>query len=227
MESEFWHERWQTGSTRFDQTEVHLLLAEHWLSQVGAGAVFVPLCGRTIDMEWLAAQGHRVVGNELSPIAVADFFEHRDLMPDVRTEGTLVVHTATDYELWCGDLFDMPTAALDGVTAVYDRASLVAMPPEMRRRYVDHMIAIVPTDALIFLISFEYDQVEMDGPPFSVERDEVTDLYADAFTPEVVVAADVLERNPDLRARGLTRLTETLTVLRRCVRPLDPATHLT
>ncbi len=217
MDPEFWHERWNTGSTRFDQAQVHPLLAEHWQRQVGsgAGAVFVPLCGRTIDMEWLAAHGHRVVGNELSPIAVADFFDRRHLTPDERAEGALVVHSAVDYELWCGDFFDMPPTALDGVTAVYDRASLVAMPPEMRRRYADRMCEVVPDDAPVFLISFEYDQAEMDGPPFSVLSDEITDLYAGAFTAEVVVAVDVLERNPDLRARGLSHLTETLTMLRR------------
>ena len=215
MDAEFWHERWNSGSTRFDQPDVHPMLAEHWRSQVGgAGAVFVPLCGRSIDMEWLAGQGHRVVGNELSPIAVADFFERRDLTPDIRTDGALTVHTAADYELWCGDFFEMPPSALDGVTAVYDRASLVAMPPEMRPRYADHLRAVVPSGAPLFLISFEYDQAEMDGPPFSVMGDEIADLYDGAFTPEVVVTVDVLERNPDLRARGLSRLTETLTVLR-------------
>ena len=217
MDADFWHERWNTGSTRFDQARVHPLLIEQWQRQIGAGAgeVFVPLCGRSIDMEWLADQGHRVIGNELSPIAVADFFERRHLTPDVRTEGTLVVHAAAGYELWCGDFFDMPPTALGAVAAVYDRASLVAMPPEMRQRYADHMGAIVPAGAPIFLISFEYDQAEMDGPPFSVQRDEIADLYADAFTPEHVIAVDVLDGNPDLRARGLSGLTETLTVLRR------------
>lgn len=217
MDAEFWHERWKTGSTRFDQPRVHPLLIEQWQRQIGtgAGAVFVPLCGRSIDMEWLAERGHRVIGNELSPIAVADFFERRHLTPDVRTEGALAVHAAAGYELWCGDFFDMRPMTLDGVAAVYDRASLVALPPEMRRRYADHMSAILPADASIFLISFEYDQAEMNGPPFAVTSDEIADLYADVFTPEVVVSVEVLGDNPDLRARGLSRLTETLTMLRR------------
>ena len=217
MDAEFWHERWNTGSTRFDQPRVHPMLTEHWQRLVGEGGgpVFVPLCGRSIDMEWLAEQGHRVIGNELSPIAVADFFERRQLTPDVRTEGELVVHTAADYELWCGDFFEMPQSALDGVTAVYDRASLVALPPELRRRYADRMTAVLPGSASIFLISFEYDQAEMEGPPFSVTSDEITNLYTDGFIAEHVVAVDVLEGNPDLGARGISRLTETLTVLRR------------
>lgn len=216
MDAEFWHERWNTGSTRFDQARVHPLLVEHWQRLIGtpAGSVFVPLCGRTIDMEWLAEQGHRVVGNELSPIAIADFFERTGLTAVERTEGALAVHAASAYELWCGDFFDMLPTALDGVTAVYDRASLVALPPEMRRRYADHMSAILPAAASIFLISFEYDQAEMNGPPFSVTSDEIADLYADVFTPEVVVSVEVLGDNPDLGARGLSRLTETLTMLR-------------
>lgn len=217
MELDFWHERWNTGSTRFDQTEVHPMLVEHWRSQVPAdeGAVFVPLCGRSIDMEWLAEQGHRVIGNELSPIAVADFFERRHLTPDVRSEGALSAHAVGNYEIWCGDFFEMPQSALDAVTAVYDRASLVALPPEMRRRYADRITTVIPDEAVIFLVSFEYDQTEMDGPPFSVSHDEIVELYRPAWEATELVRQDVLEGNPDLRDRGLSRLTETLTMLRR------------
>ena len=193
------------------------MLTEQWRAQVGTGegAVFVPLCGRSIDMVWLADQGHRVIGNELSPIAVADFFDRRDLTPAERSDGALVVHAAGDYEIWCGDFFEMPASALDGVAAVYDRASLVALPPEMRRRYADRMTAVAPEGALVFLISFEYDQAEMDGPPFSVTHDEIVDLYQPAWEVTEVVRDDVLRRNHDLGARGLTALTETATVLRR------------
>jgi thiopurine S-methyltransferase len=216
MEAEFWLERWGEGCTAWNQSTPHPWLGENWERQLSRpdGAVFVPLCGKSVDMDWLAAQGHRVVGSELSPIAVAEFFAERELRPEVRTAGELVVNTAADYELWCGDFFDVPRAALDGVVAVYDRASLVALPPEGRRRYAEHLMAIVPTDAPIFLLTFEYDPAEMSGPPFSVTRDEIDDLYGGAYEIAVVETADVFERDPVFANRGLTHLTESLTVLR-------------
>ena len=215
MEAEFWLERWGTGRTAWDQRAAHPVLVEQWHRHVADGAVFVPLCGKSVDMDWLAQRGHRVVGSELSPVAVAEFFADRGLSADARRIGELTVHTAADFELWCGDFFDVASLALDGVTAVYDRASLVALPTAMRRRYADHLCAIAPVDATIFLLAYEYDDGEMDGPPFSVTRDEVADLYGDVFELEVVVDDDVLARDGDLEARGLTRLRETLTIMRR------------
>jgi thiopurine S-methyltransferase len=215
MEAQFWLERWGRHQTPWDQPAVHPMLVEHWNRHIGDGAVFVPLCGKSVDMAWLAQQGHRVVGSELSPVAVAEFLAERGLTADQRTVGDLTVHAAADFELWCGDFFDLPPAALDGVTAVYDRASLVALPPALRRRYADHLGTIAPAEVTIFLIAFEYDDGEMGGPPFSVTRDEVADLYGDAFEIDVVVDDDVLARNGDMAARGLTRLRETLTVMRR------------
>ena len=119
------------------------------------------------------------------------------------------------YELWCGDFFELPGRAIADVVAVYDRASLVALPPGMRRSYADRLGRIVPREATIFLLSFEYDEREMDGPPFSVDRDEIGALFGDDFDIDVVAHESVIGRNADLGARGLTRLDETLSVLRR------------
>lgn len=217
MDAEFWHERWGSGRTAWDQRDTHPLLVEHWPEHVdpGGGAVFVPLCGSSIDMAWLAAQGHRVVGNDLSAIGIESFLADQGVEAAISAVDGFTVYRAGPCELWCGDFFEMPPSALDGVIAVYDRASLVALPPEMRRRYADRMTALVPEDAVIVLLSFEYDEDEMGGPPFSVGRDEIVDLYEPAWEATEVVRHDVLERSDDLRARGLTALMETMTVLRR------------
>lgn len=217
MEADFWKDRWSEGRTAWNQSEVHPVLVEHWDRQVvrEGGAVFVPLCGKSVDMDWLAANGHRVTGCELSEIGVAEFFEDRGLVPDVTAQGDLTVYRAGAFEIWCGDFFDVTAAALEGVVAVYDRASLVALPPDMRRRYASHMATIAPADAPIFLLAFVYDAREMDGPPFSVNGDEIAALYGDAYDLDVVLDANVFSRNSDLAGRGLTSLNETLTVLRR------------
>lgn len=217
MEQEFWHERWAQGQTRFNQPTPNPLLVEHWptLGVPADRAVLVPLAGKTIDMVWLADQGHRVIGNELSPLAVEQFFDERGLSPSRRSVRTFEVWSAGPYELWCGDLFELTAADLTSVGAVYDRASLVALPPEMRRRYADHLASILPAEGAILLIAFAYDQAEMDGPPFSVTADEIAELYGDRYVIERVADADRIATNSDLRGRGLTALHETADVLRR------------
>jgi thiopurine S-methyltransferase len=176
--------------------------------------VFVPLCGKSVDMVWLADRGHPVIGNELSERAVGEFLAEHGLDATVRSEGALTVHTAAAYELWCGDVFAMPADALAGVEAVYDRASLVALPPEMRRRYAAHLADILPQQVAILVIAFEYDQSEMDGPPFAVTEDEIRELFP-GFELRPLADEDVLATHTDLRARGLTRLRETAVELRR------------
>ena len=217
MDAAFWRERWDSGRINFNQANANMLLTAHWskLACSAGSEVFVPLCGKTIDMIWLKSQGHCVIGNELSARAITDFFSEQGLIDEARPHGRLTVHTTQGYELWCGDFFDMPAAALAGVEAVYDRASLIALPTGVRQRYAAHMTAILPIATAIFLIAFEYDEAEMDGPPFSVTGDEIATLYGSAFDLELVANREVLEGNEDLRERGLTHLDETLVILRR------------
>ena len=217
MEADFWHERWESGQTAFDQQVPHRWLDGHW-SELGAAdgsTVFVPLCGRSIDMVWLADHGHRVLGVELSSIAIADFFAGVGLEPEVREVGAFTVSSAGPYELWCGDLFDLTANDLADVAAVYDRASMVALPPEMRERFAAHLTATVPSAAPIFLVAFEYDQSEMDGPPHSVTRAEVEARFVPAFELTALRDESVIAQAAPMRDRGLTELHETLVILRR------------
>ena len=215
MDSDFWIERWHLGHTAFDQGEPHRWLDEHWPSvAVPSGStIFVPLCGKSVDMVWLADQGYQVVGVELSALAVESFFDGQRLEPKRRAEGKLEVYSSGPYELWCGDLFHLPAAALAGVSAVYDRASLVALPPEMRSRYIDFMVAQLPPATPWFLITFGYDQTEMDGPPFSVPLDEVHQLFGQGFDINTLVDESVIERAAAMRDRGLSDLAEALSIV--------------
>jgi len=217
MEADFWLERWECGQTGWDLTAPHDDLTAHWHlvgARVGSD-VFVPLCGASVDMVWLAGVGHTVIGNELSDAAVSEFFGRRGLDPEVSRVGHHTVHRAGRYELWCGDFFELTSGPLASVSAVYDRASLVALPPSMRRGYAAHLTSILPDAAVVFLVSFEYDEAEMSGPPFSVTAEEIDDLYGDAFEIDPIVDTHALDRNPDLAARGLRSLRETVTILRR------------
>ena len=217
MDADFWHERWEQGHTAFDQQVPHRWLDDHWstLGLAEDATVFVPLCGRSVDMVWLAEHGHRVLGVELSPIAIADFFVGVGLEPDVRTVDSFTVSSSGPYELWCGDLFDLTSSHLAAVDAVYDRASMVALPPDMRERFANHLVSNLPPAAPIFLVAFEYDQTEMPGPPHSVPRAEIEDHFLAAYGLTALEDVSVIEKAAPMRERGLTALRETLVVLRR------------
>ena len=136
MDSEFWHQRWREGRIGFHQAQATPLLVAHWptLELPRDSRVFVPRAGKSLDMPWLAAQGHRVLGVELSPLAVARFFEERGLVPRVHDSHLGRHHVAGAIELICGDVFDLDAQVLADCAAVYDRAALIALPPELRRR---------------------------------------------------------------------------------------------
>ncbi|MCZ7593781.1 MAG: hypothetical protein M5U16_01845 [Hyphomicrobium sp.] len=146
MDPTFWRERWRNQEIGFHQPDFHALLQEHWprLALPQGSPVFVPLCGKSLDMVWLAQQGHRVIGAELSELAVDSFFSERGLAPAMRQAGGFTIKSAGPYELWCGDVFEMPREAAGDVAGVYDRAALIALPPPLQGRYATKLKEIVP-----------------------------------------------------------------------------------
>jgi thiopurine S-methyltransferase len=217
MDKSFWTERWKQRDIGFHQPHVHDQLKRFWpsLGLPVASTVFVPLSGKSCDMVWLATQGHRVVGVELSDVAVREFFQDGGETPDIRSEGPFDVFSAGPFNLYRGDFFETSAEMLKDVAAVYDRAALVALPADLRARYVKKLASILPRDAVIFLVTLDYPQNEISGPPFAVPRDEVERLYGDAFQIETLEARDGLAASGNLRRRGVTRLDETAYLLRR------------
>ncbi len=209
MEPEFWLARWEAGQTGFHREEVNPLLLAHWdaLGVPEGGAVFVPLCGKSRDMAWLAGRGHPVVGVELSPIAVRGFFAEHGLEPAVRRGRAHERHAAGGVTLLLGDYFALEPGDLGPVAAVYDRAALVALPEAMRPRYVAHLARLAPR-ARILLVTMEYPAGEMEGPPFSVPPAEVERLYGRHWRVRPLATVDALAESPNLRERGLTALAE-------------------
>ncbi len=214
MEHDFWHQRWASGQLGFHQPETNQALVSHWreMEQSGDATVFVPLCGKSLDMLWLRDQGHAVVGNELSDKAVGDFFADNGLAATTGADSGFKVLRTAGIEIWCGDFFALPAAAVDGVAAVYDRGSLVALPPDMRKRYAKRLRALAP-QAAMFLLCVEYDQSEMSGPPFSVANAEIEHHYGEKYTIRQVFADERAEIPERFRARGLTALSSKAYIL--------------
>lgn len=198
-----WVQRWHDGNIGFHRSAVHEALLHHW--QPRGHSVLVPLCGKSLDLRWLAEQGHEVVGCELAERAVRDFFAEQGFDFDVRDDGPLPAFVCRQLPitLYQGDYFDLHTAPCD---ALYDRAALVALPPDVRPRYAAHTDALLNERADRVVVTFEYEQAVVAGPPFSVPEDEVARLWPGL---ECVAQSDVLDdAPPKFRAAGLTRVIE-------------------
>lgn len=215
MTPDFWIERWQKGDIGFHQTSGNDLLPRHWpaLGVAPGSAVLVPLCGKSLDMAWLAAQGYRVIGVELSPLAVDDFFREQGVEADTRPVGRFTVRTAGPITIWCGDIFDLPADAVRDVAAVYDRAALVAFPSSLQARYAQTLRGLVPA-APIFLVSLSYPEGQLVGPPFPAPLSQVAGLFGETHDIGILETRDGLERSPNLRERGVSTLEEAVYVLR-------------
>lgn len=216
MQADFWHERWENNQIGFHQQHINPHLKNFWhqLALPANAPVFVPLCGKSNDIAWLAEQGHPVTGIEISRVAVEAFFHEHSLQATVSQQGSLEYWRADNITLICGDFFALGSDQLTTIKGVYDRASLIALPPEMRQSYVQHFYSIVPAAAPVLLVTLEYDQNEMSGPPFSVSETEVRQFYSQRYHIENLQSQDVLEDEPHFRSKGLTRLTEKIYRLR-------------
>ena len=207
MHRDFWLQRWQDGQIGFHRDDVMPLLQKHWPAlQLPTGSqVFVPLCGKSLDLHWLAAQGHRVLGVELSPLAVAQFFAEAGLEP-VRHRSRHGEHfVAGPIEIVLGDAFGLDAELLADVQGVYDRAALIALPPEMRPRYTE-LHARLPASCQDLLITLEYPQEQKSGPPFSVDEEDVHATYARDWNIDLLERRDILAEQPGFIAEGVTRL---------------------
>ncbi|WP_349971447.1 thiopurine S-methyltransferase [Pseudomonas caspiana] len=210
MQAEFWHQRWAANQIGFHQQQVNPWLKQFWPElPVGQGArVLVPLCGKSLDLVWLARQGHGVLGVELSEKAVQEFFSEQQLEPVVSQNGAFKVYGCEGIELWCGDFFALRAEDVGECTALYDRAALIALPPAMREQYVAHLSSMLPAQCHGLLITLDYDQAKIDGPPFSVPDEEVQRLLAGGWELDILQTSDVLKGSVKFEQRGVERLEE-------------------
>ena len=207
MQPDFWHQRWAENQIGFHQSAPTTLLLKHWSSLgVAAGAtVFVPLCGKSLDMAWLASQGHQVLGVELSQLAVEHFFTELDLTPDVEQSRYGTHYRAGGIEIIHGDAFGLDADVLRDCAAVFDRAAMIALPPPMRVLYADEVYALLPSGCRGLLITLEYPQTERDGPPFSISEDEVREQYAASWQVELLERRPIPANHPG-SVRGVSTL---------------------
>ena len=205
MDKKFWLQRWRDHQLGWHREDLNPLLVEHWpsLGLPPSGKVLVPLCGKTLDMHFLAQTGHEVIGCELSPIAIEEFFEEASMPFESRREARFVRHSGEGITIFQGDVFELDRDLLAGVTGVFDRGAMIALPSAMRGNYAAHLIATLPDSARILLLTLEYDQSLVGGPPFSVPGQEVREVYSAKFEVEKLVHEVTKEVPPRFAEVGL------------------------
>lgn len=209
MEPAFWQQRWADNQIGFHQAQVNPYLQTYWpqLQLAPGSRVLVPLCGKSLDLAWLAGQGHRVLGVELSRRAVEDFFREHGLEAEVRQQGAFEVWRSGDVQLWCGDFFALRAEDVAGCVGLYDRAAVIALPVQMRARYMQLLSGLLPTSCRGLVVTLDYDQSLLAGPPFSVRDEELRQGFA-GWQVEQLEAVEVIEESPKFVQAGASSLLE-------------------
>lgn len=178
MDHEFWEKKWASNVIGFHLPDTNPILTQYWsaLKPQRSDTVFVPLCGKSMDLDWLAEKHNSVIGVELSKIAVRAFFAERLYTPTVTAlTSSLELYEFDEFAIYSGDYF---TASIEATDLIYDRAALVALPKEIRAEYVQVLRSRLKESGRILLVTLDYDQDEMAGPPFSVSEEEVRTLFS-------------------------------------------------
>jgi thiopurine S-methyltransferase len=204
---DFWLDLWEQNQTGWHQQEFNQHLESHLLPRLGAGqqTIFVPLCGKSKDMLWMIGQGYRVIGVELSEVAVEAFFRENSIDVERIDTGGRVTFESPEIKIIVGDFFSLTPQLLEEVTYVYDRAALIALDPEMRVDYASKLRQIIPPGAQLLLLSIEYSGT-MTGPPFSVPEQEVMQLFGENLAVsklEEIALPDEDNRFKDRGGHGL------------------------
>ena len=192
MDARFWHQRWETNTIAFHQSTANPLLVTYFkeLSISQGSRVFVPLCGKTLDIAWLLAQGYRVAGVELSELAIQQLFAELGTEPAITDIDKVKHYHTTDIDIFVGDIFDLTRPMLGAIDAIFDRAALVALPEHTRVQYTKH-ITDITENAPQLLITYEYDQTLMEGPPFSISSEEIHRHYQDNYAVSLLTSEEV------------------------------------
>ena len=135
-------------------------------------------------------QEFRVIGAELSELAIQQLFAELDLVPVITAIGDINHYRADNIDIFVGDIFDVTQDMISQVDAILDRAALVALPPDMRKTYTKHLIEIT-SSAPQLLLTFEYGVTDVTGPPHSISQDEVVAHYGDHYHLKTLELFDI------------------------------------
>lgn len=217
MQKQDWLDRWQKNHIGFHQGSVNTHLQNHINDfDLNPGdRIFMPLCGKAHDIAWLAKQGFEVIGIEIAGIAIEAFFAEFKMQYQQFQSDRFILRKSGNIMLLEGDYFDLQSDDLADCKLVYDRAALIAMDETSRARYSAHLQSITPAACDMLLVTLEYDQDKMSGPPFAVSEAEVFEHYQDQYQIESFEKIQIVDEGPRWRRKGLTSLLESVYRLKR------------
>jgi len=200
-----WHSRWKSNKIGWHADQVNQNLIEYFskLNLVDGDKIFVPLCGKSVDMLYLLQRGLKVVGVEMSEIAAKQFFSDNKLEYSVSKVDDLILYEGDGIQIFCGDFFTLKAKHLVGVKAVYDRASLIALDKALRQKYVNHLNDIISKDVRVLLLTLNYPKHQRVDPPFAVSKSEVNSLYGGSFQCQELQNISDIENEPMFLLQGV------------------------
>lgn len=214
---QFWAELWQNDRISFHKQQVNSDLIRYWpeLNLAPGATVLVPLCGKSLDMLWLAEQGHNVIGIELCEQAVLQFASEHQLVFQQRDFGQVKNYCTGSLSLWIADIFDFDTSLIPPIDAIYDRAALIALSDKLRPAYVRTCLKWLKPEGCILLKTMSYNQSEMEGPPYSVSDEDVADLYMGCNELHCLKdTSNARDSSDPLFARGVKMINDKVWLLR-------------
>jgi len=215
MKPSFWHKVWERNSIGFHQSELHPFLEEVLkpLLSTDDKSVFVPLCGKSLDMVWLAER-MEVVGSELSEIACRDFFSEKKLQPSITVEDNFCLYQYDNITLYQGDFFALKAKQFNTFDWIYDRAALIALPKEMQQLYVSHLTSFIEENTKLILVSLEFPEEEMSGPPFPILGTDLENLFK-GFNIESIYTHELADKRFAQRRFDVSKLVERAYIISR------------
>jgi thiopurine S-methyltransferase len=200
-----WIQRWKDGETGWHRKQVNSKLIEFidYLQLSQGDTVFVPLCGKSYDMVYLLEQDFKVIGVELSQLAIEQFFDENNLTYTIHQTDQFTMYQGDNITLYCGDYFALDESLLKSVSAVYDRAALIALTVDLRVKYAQHLYSIISNDCRVLLLTLNYPQSQISGPPFAVDEDEVVSLFSNGFECQQLQCFNDIKNEPKFLRAGV------------------------
>ena len=210
MDKDFWHRRWAKQEIGFHSAEVHYFLQRflYRLNLPVGAKILVPLCGKSLDLLWLCERGFELIGVELSRQAIEEFCRENHLQATITKVDGFDCYTFEKLTIYCGDFFSLTEIHTGKIDAVYDRGALVAFPPAMRQNYVNQLRQLVASGSQMLTISYDFNQQQRPGPPFSVPQADLAALFSDWCRLEKIHTESTLEKHQMLKGAGVESLLE-------------------
>ena len=212
MQISYWESRWQKNNIGFHNPEINAYLLEFAPISIPKNTkkVLVPLCGKTKDLVWLRNQGYEVIGVEAIPLACESFFLEQEIPFELKKSHGFTIYFSENLELWCGDFFKFPDKVISECQFVYDRACIVALPTELRLKYIEKINQATTSGTNMLIHTFFYDQEKMAGPPFSVSNEEMELRFSEKWSLNTLFDNSVLAKYERYRTKGLDQLSESV-----------------